>query len=246
MNQNKSIIIYLDHGVSAFSTKQAKKMLKSFYPEHPIQTINHKKLLKKEALSNCALLVVPGGRDVPYDRALRGTGNQNILDYVKAGGNYLGICAGGYYGASSIIFEKGYPFEVSEERELKFFPGKAIGTLFNPGLFNYENEAGADAVEINFDGRVIQTYYNGGCYFEDTEKYASSVEILSEYVKYNKPAIISCTVGKGKAILSGVHFEYDPKYMTEDQYSQDIKSRIQETDSDRLNLIESLLKNFKL
>ncbi len=246
MNRAQSIMIYLDHGVSVRSAVQAKNLFESLYPKYSIQTINHHNLLRQGFLSDCALLVIPGGRDIPYDRLLRGTGNQNILDYVKGGGNYLGICAGGYYGSSSIVFEKGCPFEVLEERELKFFPGKAVGTLFNPGLFSYESEAGAAAIEITFNGRVIQTYYNGGCYFEDTEKYVSSVEILSKYVKYNKPAIILCTVGQGKAILSGVHLEYDAKYIIEDQYSQDIKRLIQETDSERLYLIGSILKRFDM
>ncbi|MCK4934002.1 MAG: hypothetical protein KAR79_00285 [Simkaniaceae bacterium] len=246
MDQKKTIIIYVDKGVSAFSVIQTKRMLKQFYPDFQILAKNHKKLLKKEVFDTCALLVVPGGLDVPYDRALRGEGNQNIVDFVNAGGNYLGICAGGYYGAASILFEKGYPLEVSEERELKFFPGKAVGTLVNQGLFSYDSEAGAAAVAVDFMGQQVHAYYNGGCYFDLAEKYPETVKILSHYSEYNKAAIVACKVGHGMAILSGIHFEYDPDHLLENQHSSQIKQRIQETNETRVGLIKSILGHFNI
>ena len=55
------------------------------------------------------------------------TGNERIREYVSKGGKYLGICAGGYYASSYVEFEKSTTLEVLGDRELSFFPGKAIG-----------------------------------------------------------------------------------------------------------------------
>ena len=75
-----------------------------------------------------------------------------IKDYVTGGGSYLGICAGAYYGASYIEFNKGGELEVIGARELEFFDGKAIG----PAIAEYstENKSGA-RLRLSRQRRVI-------------------------------------------------------------------------------------------
>ena len=131
----------------------------------------------------CQLLVLPGGRDLPYCSRLNGTGNEQIRDFVKAGGSYLGLCAGGYYGASYVQFAVGDPvLEVVGPRELKFYPGVARGPTF-PG-FRYDNHAGARACAIALEPSAsllkkachfettppLTMYYNGGGYFTAGER----------------------------------------------------------------------------
>ena len=130
----------------------------------------------------CRLLVMPGGRDLPYCHKLNGLGNARIRDFVRSGGSYLGICAGGYYATSYIEFAKGDPvMEVVGPRELGFFPGAALGPAF-PG-FRYDCRAGARACSISLrpaakemiekfgvtvgvgGAASFAVYYNGGCYF---------------------------------------------------------------------------------
>jgi len=43
---------------------------------------------------------------------LKFKGNKLIREYVEQGGMYLGLCAGGYYGAQKVEFEVGTPLEV--------------------------------------------------------------------------------------------------------------------------------------
>ncbi|MEW5299670.1 MAG: hypothetical protein WDW36_002662 [Sanguina aurantia] len=114
---------------------------------------------------------MPGGADLPYCRLLNGQGNNMITEYVKGGGSYLGLCAGAYYGCSSVEFEPGSSMEVSGDRELAFFPGVAVGhseyeemplgfsgehkrlcsscAALGTG-FDYQSEAGAVAAPITF------------------------------------------------------------------------------------------------
>ena len=155
----------------------------------------------------CHLLVLPGGRDLPYCSKLNGEGNTKIREFVKRGGSYLGLCAGGYYGTSSVQFAVGDPvMEVVGSRELKFFPGVAQGPTF-PG-FQYGSNAGARACSILLHpaaqrllGKVshsegtssLALYYDGGGYFTRSEitsppdsahqplSLVSNIEVLASY-----------------------------------------------------------------
>jgi Uncharacterized conserved protein len=56
------------------------------------------------------------------------------------------------------------------------------------------------------------------------------------------PAIIECRVGRGKAILSGVHFEYDPHLLDDnDVLLREIIQSIINDNTGRHQLINHLL-----
>lgn len=161
------------------------------------------------------LLIMPGGRDKPYHAALQGKGNAKIRSFVERGGTYIGICAGAYYGCKMVDFDRGEPLEVCEERELAFFSGSAIGPAYGKGTFDYGSQKGARAAKLQTDLGAFHAYFNGGCYFSGD---FSQVRILARYLDLEgqPPAILECPIGKGKAILSGVHLEtssdsLDPK-----------------------------------
>jgi biotin--protein ligase len=134
-----------------------------------------------------------------------------ISQFVWEGGCYIGICAGGYYGASRVVFDQGGLLEVVALRELGFFPGEAVGPLFGP--FIYDSEEGARYVSISWQDRGTQprwisAYYNGGCMFLNVER--ESVDVWSYYQTYQQAAVVACSWGRGQAVLSGVHPEYTP------------------------------------
>lgn len=180
-------------------------------------------ILKEPWTASCALLVFPGGADMGYCRSLNGDGNRRIEQYVRRGGAYLGLCAGGYYGSSRCEFEVGNKvLEVIGSRELSFFPGTCRGGAFKG--FVYHSEAGAKAVEMKvkqeaFKAGIVpqsfRSYYNGGGVFVDAERFSEKgVEILATYgdqldVESGEggAAIVYCKVGEGGALLSGVHPE---------------------------------------
>ncbi|RCI05089.1 biotin holocarboxylase synthetase [Rhizopus stolonifer] len=156
--------------------------------------------------STCSLVVVPGGRDTPYCQDMHGPVNARIKAYVESGGRYLGLCAGAYYASANIEFEKGSPLEVVGSRELGFFPGTCRGTVY-PG-FVYNSEKGARAVAININGKTIQSYYNGGGYFVDAAQ-MDQVKTICTYQDKQEAAGVQCQIGKGHALLFGIHPEYN-------------------------------------
>ena len=191
-------------------------------PNYAVIPVTESIVLKEPWASTCALLVFPGGADLGYCQALNGEGNRRISDFVRRGGSYLGFCAGGYYGSRRCEFEVGNKaLEVIGSRELGFFPGTCRGGAFKG--FEYASEKGARAVRLSvnkeaFDGDVpegVLSYFNGGGIFVDAKSITErKVEVLATYEEETavdggdgRAAVVVCSVGDGKAMLTGPHPE---------------------------------------
>ncbi|KAG8987136.1 ATP binding, partial [Tulasnella sp. 427] len=210
-----NVLVYDGPGVSQTSVTHTLHSLRNLLrPNYSVNTITPQALVNDPWTASCALLVIPGGRDIPYVSALA-KANPRIKEYVKLGGSFLGICAGGYYGSARVEWEIGTHLEVVGDRELAFFPGTAKGCAFEG--FVYESEAGARAIDVLVNATESPKtfkgiYYNGGGYFENAENLQSKgVRILSTYPNgpaKGKAAAVACDVGAGRAILLGPHIEY--------------------------------------
>ncbi|POR32168.1 Biotin--protein ligase [Tolypocladium paradoxum] len=211
-------------GTSAESVRQCLYTLRRLLsPNYAVIPVTESAILKEPWAPTCALLVVPGGADLGYCRVLNGEGNRRITDYVRRGGAYLGLCAGGYYGSGRCEFEVGNrPLEVIGSRELAFFPGTCRGGAFKG--FEYRSERGARAAVLRvatgaFTEQVPETfasYYNGGGVFVDAGSIKGrKIEVLASYDGEldvdggdGKAAVLLCHIGDGKAMLSGPHPEF--------------------------------------
>lgn len=245
---NQMVYIYAGPGVSKNSLMQTEKTLNFFLkPPYLIKRIFPEQIINEEWEKETALLIIPGGADLPYAKALNGAGNQKIKSYVENGGAFLGICAGSYYGGAFVDFGKNTDLEVQGERELSFFPGTVRGPILAP--YAYRSESGARAAQISWmcssdfqKSTLLSVYYNGGGYFVDAEK-KNRVTVLASYGLEDYAAIIECEVGLGKAILSGVHFEYDPELLdSENDHLKPIIAQLRSQNQERLELVRCLLE----
>ena len=167
---------------------------------------------------------MPGGADLGYSRVLNGRGNQIISQYVRTGGRYLGLCAGGYFGSKKCEFAAGNKsLEVIGSRELSFFPGTCRGPVFKEFEYHSERGARASRLRINHEAlplskrldETLSCYCNGGGAFVDASTMMNEgVEVLANYeddVPFDtgagKAAIVYCKIGKGSVILTGPHPE---------------------------------------
>jgi glutamine amidotransferase-like uncharacterized protein len=250
----KQIIIYSDEGVGPASLRYLFYSLQRipFLKDYHVVRYGHRKLNEGNWQKKTALLVFPGGRDIYYHKALRGAPNRLIREYVESGGQFFGICAGAYYGAEAIVFEEGTELEIKDDRELGFFPGLARGPAYGRGMFRYGTESGARIAQLQWSQKDADhkknfvSYFNGGCEFVDAEKHPN-VTVLARYEDIDKSptAIVECKVGNGKAILSGVHPEYDPNdFNQRDPYLQAIRKRLIKVDHLRKALFEKLIRRF--
>ncbi|WP_316358604.1 BPL-N domain-containing protein [Candidatus Neptunichlamydia sp. REUL1] len=238
------VLIYADEGVSSFSLQETLKTFRMRYAN--VETIDHKILCNSDWEKETSLLIIPGGRDIPYDRKLKGKGTAKIRKFVEEGGSFLGICAGAYFASAEVIFEKGTPIEVHEKRELSFFPGAAVGALYPHSPFVYESEKGSHASSVTFKEDELSLYYNGGCTFKDAEKYPGITILARFHDAGDQPAIIHCKVGKGSTILSGVHFEVSPKNLKKEGCEQQMIDQLKISDQKRDRLIAFLMSLLNL
>ncbi|KIJ30524.1 hypothetical protein M422DRAFT_146903, partial [Sphaerobolus stellatus SS14] len=206
-----NVLVYTGPGVSQTSLSHTLSSLRALLlPHFAVQTITAPALVSQPWYGTCALLVIPGGRDMPYLSSLANA-NASIRSYVERGGAFLGICAGAYYASRRIEWETGTKMEVSGDRPLGFFDGVCKGSVY-PG-FAYESESGARAVAVEDvqTGEIVHgMYHNGGGEFVDADKLVNT-EVIARYTEgegEGKVAAVKCKVGKGTAILWGTHPEY--------------------------------------
>lgn len=193
---------------------------------HVVSTITPEQIIKGDWRDECAAMILGGGYDLGYIRALGQTGIKMVRDFVLDGGAYIGFCAGGYFGCDHIEFDKGGKLEVCGERHLKFYPGKCIGPVVP--AFEYNSDKGMEALFVTFHASQsagnhkefsFQTYVNGGGYFVpypassmDRFPHIECVETLATYtsVPGQFPAIVRTEVGRkgGVAVLTGPHPEF--------------------------------------
>ncbi|MCB1107423.1 MAG: hypothetical protein KDK76_04930 [Chlamydiia bacterium] len=235
-----TVLIYADEGVNAATLQEVLITMKQHFAH--VEMVDHHYLCEEEWEKRATLLVIPGGQDIPYDRKLRGKGTAKIRKFVEEGGSFLGICAGAYFGAAEVIFEKGTPLEVHEKRDLSFFPGAAFGALYPDTPFTYESEKGSVPSHISAHGEEMHLFYKGGCSFKDPENFPG-ISVIARYKDVNdQAAIVHCQVGKGNVILSGVHFEVSPLRLSEKESDPKLISLLKESDEKREKLITLLFK----
>lgn len=242
------ILIYADQGVDGASLKQLIRSLTKEVDltQHSLCRIDAKKLIEDDWQKETQLLIVPGGRDIFYHSALNGIGTEKIRAFVHGGGGYLGICAGAYFACDRIEFEKGEALEVCADRSLKFFSGVAKGPAFGNNRYSYETAKGAEAARISWGHQACHIYFNGGCVFEP-DGHFSETHILSRYLDLPRSplAILHLPIGKGKAILSGVHVEYQASLLPhEDAYLAKLAPVLASAEEGRRQIFREIIGSY--
>ncbi|ELT98424.1 hypothetical protein CAPTEDRAFT_224678 [Capitella teleta] len=215
-----------------------------------VEKIHPEDILKGGWQERSALMAFPGGYDSGFLQTLGQEGQHMIREYVASGGSYLGICAGGYFGSANIEFDKGGPLEVCGARKLKFFPGHCIGPVF-PG-FQYGSTLGAHAAIVDIgsseETKTFSAYFNGGGKFVLLEP-SPDVQVVGSYAEVgDKPAaIVLCEVGEGRAVLSGVHWEFRGADLdAEDPNLEKIIPLLEESEKKRRSFVSVVMKMLQL
>ncbi|KAJ1851406.1 biotin holocarboxylase synthetase [Coemansia sp. RSA 2703] len=269
-----NVLVYSGPGVSPNSQTFLMRTLRQFLSHrYAIIPVDQTMLRTQPWETKAALFVMPGGRDVPYTVELNGEINRRIRQWVENGGRYLGLCAGGYYGSGRCEFEPGTPLEIVGSRELAFFKGSCVGTAY-PG-YDYKSETGARAAEVTVDQDAfnvpqklwrsdparIRIYYNGGGFFVPDES-EDNVTVLVRYAPdvtsphdrsqkvANASAAISCKVGRGVAVLTGLHPEYAWSFLAPSSFvephNRQTVALLRSHDAYRRRLLGAMLCHMKI
>lgn len=257
-----NVLVYSGPGTTQLCIDQCLDSFRLLLsPYYSVSTVNERVLKEQPWESKTAMLIIPGGADLPICKVFRGTINDRIKNFVNKGGLFIGICAGAYFSSGRCEFEVGNPeMEVSGPRDLKFFPGICRGGAIKG--FHYGSEIGTKVVEVSVNSKIlhglpntIHLYLNGGGMFVDAHKY-SNVQILASYkdnldvkdddeLKGQKAAAVLCTVGRGKSLLFGTHPEFNPALLKNNpeipSFNQVIKS-LKVTNRSRIEFLRESLK----
>jgi glutamine amidotransferase-like uncharacterized protein len=213
------ILVYIDAGTFDGTSRVMRAIAQQLLPAaYEIRAVMADDLRHDAALFDGAgLFVMPGGADLPFCKALNGAPNQRIRRFVEEGGVYLGICAGAYYACRELAFHAGTDGAICGARELSFVDAVAVGSLPQlTGRVVYDaTPRSAAAAEIGTTDLLtaapvtLYAHYHGGCRFDFDDVTSPAAQVLAVYTGMAgaPPAIVSSGVGRGSAILTGVHLE---------------------------------------
>ncbi|KAJ2751850.1 biotin holocarboxylase synthetase, partial [Coemansia nantahalensis] len=176
-------------------------------------------------------------------------------------------------------FEPGTPMAVVGDRELGLFPGTCVGCAYPGYSYTTEDGARAVEVTVEqaafsvpgaawkSDPAQIRVYYNGGGYFltgdlAGRDPADDTVTVLARYPPdvtdphdratrvTGAPALISCKVGAGMAILTGLHPEYAWDYLAPSSYTRPhnrtLVAQLRSHDAHRRRLMGAMLGHMGL
>lgn len=139
-------------------------------------------LLYPDGQPRFRMVYMNGGKAANHARSLQETGRQAIQDFVKAGGSYLGSCAGAYI--ASVGSVKPGESQVSYlGTYMGLWPGHAVATKLEKSYTAVDIVPDGPLTRyFDFDGRmhIDSVRHNGGCY-PNWETAPEGTEILATY-----------------------------------------------------------------
>ena len=159
------------------------------------QTVNSSQLdaMTQTKLASYKLFIVPGGNSITIGNNLTSKATTTVRNAVSQNGlNYLGMCAGGFFGGFSSYHKV---LNLTSGVWFKFFA-------------DYYNGKHKEAVAISFPARSKLDIY-----WQDGPQLSGWGKVVGKYPN-GTPAITEGFVGKGFVILSGVHPEAPASWRT--------------------------------
>jgi len=196
------IALFAGDGASAISIEAAMNMF---------QWLGYSvSLVKSETFNNdinhFRLLCFPGGDMYHYARSISSTGKENIRNFIRHGGGYIGICGGAYFASQRVIWQ-GVELPMTP---LGLFPGTSQGPI--DVIASYPNCTMCKVIIVNWLHPITQSsqssewilYCYGPAFIPSTP-----VDILARYEISNLPAMLASDYGQGRIFLIGLHPEIE-------------------------------------
>jgi len=138
-------------------------------------------LLYPDGAPRFRMIYMNGGRAASHGRSLEESGRQRYRDYIKAGGSYLGSCAGAFVASLGSRNAEG---KISNTQTyIGLWPGNTMGTKLEKSYTAVDiDPKGELAQYFDFDSRmhIDSVRHNGGC-FAWMETAPEGTEILARY-----------------------------------------------------------------
>jgi glutamine amidotransferase-like uncharacterized protein len=176
--------------------------------------------MSQSQLQAFQLLIVPGGNSITIGTNLKPSTTSNIHDAVTSGGlNYLGVCAGGFFGGSSIY----NGLNLTSGVWFDFYKDESKGI----------HKAAVQISNAN-SGSLDQYWQNG-------PQFPGWGEVVGAYPN-GSPAIVEGRSGQGWVILVGVHPEAPASW----RYGMNFTTSVAADNAYAITLVNAALKGTSL
>lgn len=205
------VALYHDEGTGEFSRGcLAAALASAFEGAVKVRRIFADEIRASDAWhATTRVLAMPGGADLPYAARLNGPGNASIRRYLEAGGAYLGVCAGAYYASAAVAWEVASPQRITGQRELALFDGVAHGSLHDLAApYTLDHLRCTAVAHVSAQAREFRALYWGGPEFVPNAgaRYTPLLTYVTAETR-DRIAAVRVEVGRGRAVLTGVHAE---------------------------------------
>jgi len=199
------IALYSDRGCWEESVQSAEKMFQ--WMGCMVRLVNAD-YINNQGLDNFSILCVPGGDMYQYAQDISAGGKENIKNFLRHGGGYIGICGGAYFASEQVIW-RGNRLSMTP---LGIFPGTAEGPITE--IAPYPDHA---MCKVNMVARmhpITQSetdsawmlYYWGPMLVSDRK---ANVVVLGRYDTTDQPVMLGFEYGLGRVFLIGTHPEIE-------------------------------------
>jgi glutamine amidotransferase-like uncharacterized protein len=138
-------------------------------------------LLYPDGAPRFRMIYMNGGKAAGHGRSLEETGRRNYRSFIKAGGSYLGSCAGAF--AASLGSRNAEGKISNTATYIGLWPGHTMGTKLEKSYTAVDIVPNGPLTrEFDFDGRmhIDSVRHNGGC-FPWMETAPAGTEVLARY-----------------------------------------------------------------
>jgi glutamine amidotransferase-like uncharacterized protein len=154
------------------------------------------------------ILCVPGGDMYQYSQDISAAGKENIRDFIRHGGAYIGICGGAYFAGEKVIW-RGQQLSMTP---LGLFSGMTQGPIDE--IIPYPDCGMCKITIIDSTHPITRSepdslwvlYYWGPALIPDQD---AAVTILGRYADSSEPAMLAFEYGDGRVFIIGTHPEIE-------------------------------------
>ncbi len=164
--------------------------------------------INSEGLDNFSILCIPGGNMYQYAQDISSGGKENIKDFIRNGGGYIGICGGAYFASEKVMWQ-GNQLPMTP---LGVFPGTAEGPINeivpypDYGMCKVNIVDSTHPITRSEPDYAWMLYYWGPVLIPNED---ADIAILGKYESVNQPAMLAFDYGLGRVFLIGTHPEME-------------------------------------
>jgi len=204
--EKKAVVaLYSDLGTWEKSVQAAEKMFQ--WMNYTVTSVDAD-YINTKGLEDFSILCIPGGNMYQYAQDISSTGMENVRNFIRNGGGYIGICGGAYFASSKVVWQG----DQLVMTPLGLFPGRAEGPINeivpypNYTMCKVDISDSTHPITQSEPDSAWMLYYWGPVLVPNKD---ANVTILGKYDRVNQPTMMAFDYDLGRVFLIGTHPEIE-------------------------------------